>query len=235
MSRTLLKKQGAKRRKNSRHTPPFVFCECSTLIRPTGHRAENAKDLLAWIRKVEPGVIYHHTHQFFMKATVEAPEYPNDFAVWAAEVLEERALAEKLASLDLYAFDNIEDIRKGLIRTLKAYLDSHPEPRRARKGDSFFFNDTLTLVFPLDPPVSTLSEFVRELAVVGTSSIYFHFFEARMRLERPTDDFSAWLETSLGYASAADRIRTLDPYHYSLEGLREDILFILNHYTKAGG
>jgi hypothetical protein len=222
-----------KRRKEGRKVPVFTFCECSTLIRPTGHRAENAQELLSLIGRVDPGVIYHHTHQFFMKATVEVPEYPNDFAVWAAEVLEERALAEKLASLDLYVFNSIEQIRTGLTRTLKAYIKENPELRRARKGDAFFFNDSLTLVFPIESVVRTLGDFIRELQIVGTSSIYFHFFEARMRMERPSDDFSTWLETSLGYPGLAKRIRSLDPYHYSLEGLREEILFILDHYAVA--
>ena len=217
-------------KKSPKKIKPFVFCECTNLIQPTGKRAENARQLLSLIGKVEPGVIYHHTHQFFLKASVEVPEYPNDFAVWAADVLEERALAEKFASLDLYAFTNVEEIRKGLVSTLKTYLAENPEPRAARPGDEFFFNDTVTLVLPVDPPVKTIGEFIRTLQFVGTSSIYFHFFESRMRMERPTDDFSGWIEGSLGLKKLAQRIRALDPYHYSLEGLRQEILFVLEHF-----
>lgn len=228
-----VKRPGTRRKR--RKVPPFVFCECTTLVQPTGHRAREARGLLSWIRKVKPGVIYHHTHQFFMKTTVDIPEYPNDFAMWAADVLEERALAEKLGSLDLFIFRNIEEIRRALITILRNYLGDHPEPRIARRGDEFFFNDTVTLVFPMSSRITTLRDFIAKLKTVGTSSLYFHFFEARMRLERPTDDFSAWLETGLGNKSAAERIRSLDPYHYSLEALREEILMILNQAGKRGG
>ena len=213
----------------SKKTKPFVFYECTNLIQPTGKKAENIRQLLSLIRNVEPGVIYNHTHQYYLKASIELPEYSNDFAVWAAEALEERALAEKVASLDLYAYKNIEEVRQGLISTLRSYLSENPEPRQARPGDAFFFNDTLSLIFAIKSNIHTLPEFLTSLRTVGTSSLYFHFFEAKMRMGRHTDDFSNWLEKNLGNKELASKIQKLDPYHYSLEELRQEILFILGH------
>ena len=209
----------------------LVFYECTNLIQPTGFRAQNARELLSLIRKVEPGVIYHHTHQFYLKAAVDIPEYSNDFAVWASDALEERALAEKLACLDMFTFSNIEEIRKALIAILKSYLSENLTPRPARTGDAFFFNDTITLILPVGLLAKSIPDFIKVLHQVGTSSIYFHFFEAKMRMGRLTDDFSAWLETSMGDTELAARIRRLDPYHYSLEGLRQEMLFIVQHYA----
>jgi len=112
----------------------FTFFECAGLLQPTGERARDLSELLSLIRTVEPGVIYHHTHQYYLKAAVEVPEYPNDFAVWAAEYLEERALAEKLAGLDLYAYRDVEEVRRALIGIIEGYLRENPMPRPVRIG-----------------------------------------------------------------------------------------------------
>ena len=206
---------------------PFKFFECMNLLQPTGRQAQDLPQLLSLIGEVEPGVIFHHTHQYYLKAAIEIPEYTNDFAVWAAESLEERALAEKLASLDLYGCEDVEEVRNALIRIIKTYLRENPAPRAARNGDAFFFNDAVTIIMEAGPMAGNLPEFIEALRTVGASSIYFHFFEARMRLHGPADDFSVWLDQSLGREDLAQRIQRLDPYHYSLEGLRQQILSVL--------
>lgn len=215
------------RKEDQKNRPGFKFFECTSLIQPTGRKAQDLGQLLSLIDMVGPGVVYHHTHQYYLKASIEVPQYPNDFAVWAAESLEERALAEKLASLDLYAYRDIESVRQALTGIIKSYLAENPPPRPVRTGDEFFFNDAVTIVMEFSPEVRTLPSFIEALRTVGTSSIYFHFFEARMRLQRPSDDFSVWLEQGLDRTDLAQKIRKLDPYLYSLESLRQEILSIL--------
>jgi hypothetical protein len=194
------------------------------LVQPTGKKAYDAHQLLALVREVKPGVIYHHTHQYYLKAAIENPEYPNDFAVWAAECLEERALAEKLASMDMFSYSHIEDVRRALINIIASHLKEHLPPRSVQSEDAFFFNNAVTVVIETGLEADSLVSFVEALNELGTSSIYFHFFEARLRLHRPTDDFSLWLETSLGKTEVANRIRKIDPYQFSLEGLRREII-----------
>ncbi|MFQ5585419.1 MAG: DUF5752 family protein, partial [Thermodesulfobacteriota bacterium] len=63
---------------------------------------------------------------------------------------------------------------------------------------------------------------------VDRSSIYFHFFEARLRLGREKDDFSEWLATSLGKEDIAERIKSLDAYMFDLDELREIIKDIVS-------
>ena len=213
---------------------PFRFFECTTLLRSTGKKAQDLVQLLNLIGEVSPGVLYHHTHQYYLKASVEVPEYPNDFAVWAAEGLEERALAEKLSTLDLYALTHLENVRQALMEIIRSYLLENPAPRPARSGEAFCFNDAVTIVAQAGSEVETLPDFIRALRTVGTSSIYFHFFEARLRLQRPFDDFSIWLETNLGRRDLARRIRRLDPYYYSLEGLRREILTLAQTEGPGG-
>jgi hypothetical protein len=212
---------------NIKTSQPFTFYECMSLIQPTGKQAQDAHQLLKLITEVEPGVIFHHIHENYLNAPIEVPEYPNDFAVWAAEALEDRALAEKLASLDVHTFSGIERVRKALIDILKSYLAENPNHRPARREDAFFFNDAITIVIPTDDTVKRLKDFVNALSTIATSSIYFHFFEARMRLRRPSDDFSIWFEKSLNRSDLAHKIRRLDPYHYSVEELRQQLLSVL--------
>jgi hypothetical protein len=69
-----------------------------------------------------------------------------------------------------------------------------------------------------------LTEFTDILGRIGIDSIYFHLFEARLRLGRPTNDFSLWIESSLGKSGLAGRIAKLDPYTCTLESLRARIL-----------
>ena len=69
----------------------------------------------------------------------------------------------------------------------------------------------------------TREEFKQYLSKVTIHSIYFHMFEARMRLKKEDNDFSCWLRDA-GFKSLAYKISKLDPYTYTLEGLRRQII-----------
>jgi len=69
-----------------------------------------------------------------------------------------------------------------------------------------------------------LGEFISILQKVTVDSIYYHVFEARIRLEKGTNDFSAWFENSLGEKELAKQVAKLDPYTHTMEGLREKII-----------
>jgi len=49
-------------------------------------------------------------------------------------------------------------------------------------------------------------------------------FEARIYHAKGTNDFSLWLENSLGKSELAKKIGRLDPYTYAMEGLRAKII-----------
>lgn len=208
---------------------PFEFYEYVSLLQPTGLQAGDLEQLLAFIKIVEPGVIYHHMHQHYLKATTLVPEYSNDFSAWAAQSLEERVLAEKLTSLDLYGLNDLSRIRQSLVKILEDYLMEYPRPRPVYSGYEFNFNDTVDIVVATECRAETQEEFCSVLQDVSTSSIYFHFFVNRLRLGRPFDDFSIWLENTAGEQEIARQIRQLDPYFHSLEGLRSRIVEIICH------
>ena len=203
---------------------PFRFYECTALVRMTGRRASDIVEFLEIIRNVSPESIFHHMHQYFLKPHVRPPEYPNDFAVWVAYALEGKSLAEGLANLNPFEFSSIEDIRQEIIRIIMDYLKNYPPPRPVLPGGEFFFNEGITLVIPTDFQAENLEEFLRALKEVDGSSIYFHFYEAKLRLGKEQDDFSRFFEECLSCGELARRIKSLDPYMYSTEVLRSKII-----------
>lgn len=77
---------------------PFEFKACASILKSTGKKAKNLRELRDIIAVVGDGSIFHHTYQYFLKGPVF--EYTNDFAQWAGESLEERALSEHLSNTD---------------------------------------------------------------------------------------------------------------------------------------
>jgi len=200
---------------------PFEFKQYVTILKATGLKAKTLSELRDTIAVVSEGSIFHHTYQYFLK--VRTLEYSNDFAHWAGESLEERALAEHLSNIDPYDCGNVGDLRNRLITVIDEYLDAFPAPREAMPGDEFYFNETITLIFPEGVRARNLAEFLIAIKYIDTRSVYFHFYEARVRLGIGTDDFSAWFEDVLGKKELATRIRKIDPFMHSLEDIREHV------------
>lgn len=196
----------------------FVFRECVNLVKSTGRRAATIREFGKLLEQVPEESIFHHTCQYFLRSP--GLEYTNDFAQWAGESLGERVLAEYLSNIDPYGYPSVADLRKGLLDVLEGYLSAFPEPRETLPGDEFYFNEAVTFVFPAGIRARNLAEFLTGIKYVDANSIYFHFYEARMRLGKAVDDFSMWLEESLGKPELAARIRSVDPFMHSVEGIR---------------
>ncbi len=204
---------------------PFEFKQAVNISKSTGGKANSLRRLKEVISKVSGESIFHHTCQYFQKE--HSLGYTNDFAQWAGESLEERALAERLSNIDPYSFKSISGTRKELIRVIDAYLEDFPEPRCVLSGDDFYFLETITLVFPLGIRVTNLVEFLIALRHVDPGSIYFHFYEARVRLGKGIDDFSRWFKDALKRNNLALNIRSIDPFMHDIDGIREHIREII--------
>lgn len=200
----------------------FQFNQCISIAKSRGKKAKNLRELRETIAEISDESIYHHTYQYFLKGIVR--EYTNDFAHWAGEGLEERALSEHLSNIDSYAFQNIGDLRKELLQVIDAYLEQFPEPRDALPGEEFYFNETVTLVFPVGTRAKNLAEFLMALKYIDSGAIYYHFYEARTRLGSGGDDFSKWFEDVLRKKKLAQRIRSIDPFMHNIEAIREHIV-----------
>ncbi|URA09251.1 DUF5752 family protein [Thermospira aquatica] len=199
---------------------PFEFRQCVSISKSTGKKAKNLRELRDAIATVSNESIFHHTHQYFLRGHIL--EYTNDFAHWAGESLEERILSEHLSNIDPYAFKNIDELRQELLHVIDVYLENFPEPREVVAGAEFYFKETITLIFPVGLRAKNLAEFLIAIKYIDVAAIYYHFYEARVRLG--VDDFSRWLEDSLNKKELAENIRSIDPFMHSIEGIRERII-----------
>ncbi|MFZ5905951.1 MAG: DUF5752 family protein [Nitrospirota bacterium] len=200
---------------------PFEFRQCISILKSTGKKARNLTELRDTIATISDECIFHHTYQYFLKGHML--EYTNDFALWASENLEERALSEHLSNIDPYDFLTVDELRNELVRVIDNYLDRFPSPREAIPGEEFFFTETITTIFPSGVMVKNLAEFLTAIKYIDSGSLYYHFYEARIRLGGGIDDFSRWIEDSFGKRQLAEKIRDIDPFMHTIEEIREHI------------
>lgn len=208
---------------------PFRFSTRLHLSELTGLRATTLSQFVTLIKEVPGSCIYHHTHRFLQQHQYLSPEPPNDFAYWVSEILGEDELGENLASIDTMEFSTISGLRAKITRTIEEYLQNNPMAKLkfARSGEEFHFVKSVSFILPTDYVAYNLEDFVQILKKITIDSIYFHIFEARLRLERPSNDFSFWIEDSLGDKLLADEICSFDPYTRTLEDLRNNIIHII--------
>jgi len=205
---------------------PFKFCTRLHLSELTGLRATTLGQLLVFIKEVPGSCIYHHTHRFLQQHQFLSPEPPNDFAYWVTDTLGEDELGERLVSIDTIQYSTIRHLREKIASTIESYLNDNPlvKLKFARSGEEFHFIKSISFVLPTNYIAYDLTEFVEVLKKITIDSIYFHIFEARLRLEKPTNDFAFWIENSLGDKKLASNISSFDPYASTLEDLRNKII-----------
>lgn len=209
---------------------PFEFKSRLVLTELLGRKAATLPELVDGIRVVPLSSIYHHTHRFLQQHHFLSPEPPNDFAYWVTNMLNDEIAGEKLASIDVTQFLKLSDLRRRFLELMEDYLKTanHSVSRQCPEGEEFHFMSARIFVVPTGKVAGNLQEFRDILKAVSIHSIYFHMFEAKLRLEKGDNDFSIWLR-STGMEKAAEQISRLDPYTFTLEGLRERLLRIVSN------
>ncbi len=206
---------------------PFQFVTQTSLIELTGLRARDLYELVNHLKTVPLSVIYYHTHHFLKQHQFLSPEPPNDFAYWVTNVLQEDRLGEQLAAIDTIRFSSLRSLQQALGVTIERYLARGKSSRVAPDGEEFHFMKARSFVLSTPYSAKTLEEFVEVIQKISLNSLYHHMFEARLRLEKGTNDFSLWFETELGENILAKAIAQLDPYTLSLEALRGKIVRLI--------
>lgn len=214
---------------------PFLFFSRLSLTAATGVRAGNLGELLDGIKTVPDSAIYAHTHRFIQQHQFLVPEPTNDFAVWAAEALQDEAAGERLLAVDPMRFDTIGGLRTALAEALEGHLKRHPQGRRAPEGDEFHFLRSIRFSVPTSHKAADLGEFREALRKVSAASLYLHIFEARLRPPLGMNDFSVWLERELEEKELAKKIARLDPYSHTHEALRDMIATMVEQRLEELG
>ena len=213
---------------------PFRLFTRLHLSELTGVKAANINELLELIKVVSGSSIYHHTHRFLQQHQYLSPEPPNDFAYWVSNVLGEPELGERLASIDIIQFTTIRSLREKIVDVIEKYLQRNPtaQTKFVSKGAEFHFIKSISFIFPTDYYAHDLKELAEILKKITIDSIYYHIFEARLRLEKGSNDFSFWIEKYFGDKKLADKISRLDPYTYTMEDLRKTLVKIIEKNIK---
>ncbi|HXZ35231.1 MAG TPA: DUF5752 family protein [Thermodesulfobacteriota bacterium] len=213
---------------------PFVFVGCWELREMLGRSARDERQLLEAIEEVPLDSIYYHTHSFLLRHKYIAGPYPNDFATWAAIQVRDRVLGEKLGILSPYDFQNLESLRAEIVTIISDHLSRLQIIPRVIYEEPFHFMQSRIISAPTGLQVHTLAEFRKVLATVDDSVIYYHTFEAILRLGKPKGDFALWMEEQLGLPELGKRISNIDPYRISLESARSRILNLCDQFLQEG-
>ena len=205
------------------------------LVEITGKKAHHLKEFVQILKTIDESSIFYHIHHAFREYSFASGEYSNDFARWVGEDLEEATLAERLAAINVADFTDLGSLRAKLVEIIEDHLMNAVEIRKAAPGREFYFLRSTGFVSPTPYEAWTLQEFAKDLNQVGMRSIYFHFFDARLRLGHHTNDFSNWIRDSLGEHEMADKIEKLDPYFMTMDQLKNRIISICLRGKKLGG
>lgn len=210
----------------------FQFLSSASLEKLTGRKAENLEGLLDLIKTCPESSIFFHTFSAFRKMReIQAP-FNSDFARWVSSSLNEQGLAEKLMAIDLAEYSTIGSLRERLIEIIGGHRLDRPEAFQKPADEPFYLYDVTRIVYRTDRFAYDLRSFRDELATISIDSVYFHYIESRLHSRLQSDDFSTWIEKSLGMRDLAREIRSIDINVYTLEGLTARMLQEIDRYRE---
>jgi hypothetical protein len=213
---------------------PFVVGDCSLMTIATGTRAQNLRDFHDGLAEVPDASLTHHFWGRLLSPRFDEPEFSNDFASWVYWCLHEKALAERLSAIDPSDHDT-EALRHELLEVVEHTLDRSDHVPWARSDQLFYFLRGKIVVFDSGLRIHQPSELGVSVARMSTSSVYYHFIDARHRTEDRSDDFSTWLAAwGEEFQPLRQRIHAIDPFFSSLKEIKRMILEVCVRSDLAG-
>jgi len=208
----------------------FHFYTERHLVQFTGIKAHDLTELVEDIKEVPGSSIFYHTHHQFLSHHFQKPLVYNDFAVWVQRGLQEDALSEKLGILDLRQFTSIRQLRESIVSLIEADLKKTDRRRQeCVPGQEFYFCKSKSFIMPAGIVAQNPADLRAKLPTITNASLYFHFVEARLRMERLTSDFSQWL-SAWGENVLAREIDSIDPYALTLDELKAAIVQLIHKH-----
>jgi hypothetical protein len=212
----------------------FAVSDCALLTIATGRRARDLREFRDHLATSDPECIYHHFWGSLLMPRFENPQYVNDFAEWASHGLHDKILAERLSVIDPADFPDTEHLRAEVVEVVEDRLDSLEHPPRSRTDARFHFMRSQIIVFRTPQILSEPSQLAEALPGMSTSSVFYHFVDARRRTPEAVDDFRAWLGTfGQAYAELVHELADVDPYFSSLVDLRERLAGLFKRYFEG--
>jgi len=210
----------------------FQFSSSASLEMLTGRKASDIQGLLQLIKTCSASSIFYHTFSAYMKMRQVQLPYNSDFAFWVYRSCHESALAEKLMVIDFSEHNSVERLRKRLMAIIEAYIHQHPQCLKKMGDDPFYLYDVMRVVYLTDKFAYDLPSFREVLSSISIYSLYYHYIESRLHTKLARDDFSLWIEESLGLPDLAYQIKTIDISVFTLEGLRSRIMQLIDEHLE---
>lgn len=190
-----LKVNRSRVRKKGTKVTPFQIKDCALIVRICDLLpAINLRELHERVSNCPADSLYHHFCETVLRPSFDDPEFHNDFAVWARRALHDHVLAEKLEILDPYSFASMDELRKEILDILGDRLSEVHYVPWALHDRAFFFHRATTVVFDTNMTIESPKDLCDAVSKMSTSSLYYHFWEARRRTPDHLDDFSVWLK-----------------------------------------
>jgi uncharacterized protein DUF5752 len=206
---------------------PFYFNTSEHLIRIGRQKATTPSELWQALQTCPDDSIFQHTFRTLQEHHFIRQGFSNDFAYWCLSACNEPVLAEQLASVDVREFTAIDGLRRRMVKILDKFLQQSAHAGSKTAHEPFYFCASDIVVLPTRFAPDTLPGFVEGLRQVSVHSIHHHFIEARLRLQRMSNDFSNWLEQEVGLRRTAEAIERIDIYTNTMEGVRQQIVNIV--------
>jgi hypothetical protein len=217
-------------------TEPFSIKDCALVALATGRKARLLQEFRSELAGIEAGSIYHHFWGSLLEPRFEEREYNNDFAAWVRHGIHDAVLAERLAALDPTRFSDLELLRREIIELVDDRVDEAEHLLWSRATQQFEFICSQIVVFDTENRLEHPVELAKLLSGLSTSSIFYHFVDARRRTVDGRDDFSDWLAAWDGeFAPLEEQLKSVDPYFGSLAELRDELALLFSAYFEEPG
>jgi hypothetical protein len=215
---------------------PFHFKKVLYLIEATGRSARRLEELLRMVLIAPDDTVGYHMHHEFLVSPRLLPEYSNDFADWAGRALGANRLCERLANLRVFKHRTLDSLKTELARLIADELSTVPGVSELAVSDerAFHFVTARSILLEAGPPAHDVEELRRAITQVEPGCLYYHLFETRFAGGARDGDLAEWLH-GIGNPELAQRLALFDPYMFSLEDARRELLAMLPLASPAGG
>jgi hypothetical protein len=212
--------------------PPFEFCRIALLVEVTPYRAASVAQLLTGVTLAPDPSIFYHLHQRFFRDSDQVPEYPNDFANWAADMLGDGVLAERLANLNLVRTRDLAAVRREISVILAERLQQAGDTKTVRPGLEFIFCQPVMVEFASGRVARTAEEFLECLRKLPSDSIGYHLFAPFIHTEAL--GFATWFHR-WGHKRLSRQLQSFDPYLNNLEDNRKYLIELIEGALQPSG
>lgn len=211
---------------------PYELYSCADIRQIVNRRAHGEQELLEGIEEVGEDSIYYHTHSYYLYGKYEYDLYPNDFATWVADDVRDRLLSERLAVLDPFQFENLDELREELVNTIDDHINNLGFSPRALTGDPFHFFRAHIVSFSTGVTIKSKKELSQAVRIAAPQTIFFHFFEDAFRKGNRHGSLVDWVADELRDEALARNLAAFNPYRLHLEQIRSELLSLIDGNPK---